>query len=440
MKIKKINIVQNEDVYDITVNKNNNFFANNILVHNCGEIPLCELDSCRLMVINLYSYVKNPFTPSSYFDYDLYQNNVKIAQRLMDNMIDLEIESLNRIINKIKSDPEPDALKQNEIDLWNKMILKAEQGRRTGLGITALGDTLAALGIKYDSNEGISEVEKIYYHLKHSSYRSSIDMAKEIGPFPIWDKELEKDNKFLLRIKEEDPNLYDEMQKYGRRNIALNTTAPVGTISMLAGTTSGIEPLFMMSYIRRKKINDGDTSVTKVDFIDQNGVKWQEFKVYHPKLKEWMKITNNENENENESPWFGSCAEDLDWKQRVKMQAAAQKHLDHSISSCVTKDTLIETNKGLYYIDELFDFSQIEPGEFFQNDITDLKIKNHNKEFVPITAFYNNGAKEIWKTVLHNNLEIRTTNNERVIVLDEDTGIEEWKRVDELEIGDLVKI
>lgn len=307
---------------------NQNFLDNG--TNPCSEIPLPPLDSCRLLALNLLSYVEHPFTDKAKFNYTLFTEHSKIAQRLMDDIVDLEAESINKIIGKIKNDPEENNIKIVELTMWKKMLSMCLQGRRTGTGITALGDTLAALGIPYCSDRGIKTTEKIYKTLKLACYRSSVDMAKEIGAFPIWDHHQEKDNPFLLRIKKDDGELYEDMIRYGRRNIALLTTAPTGTVSLLTQTTSGIEPAFMLSYTRRRKINAGDKNVT-VNFVDKSGDTWEEYKVYHHTLKKWMKITGETDETK--SPWYGSCAEDLNWKDRVKLQAAAAVHIDHSISS-----------------------------------------------------------------------------------------------------------
>lgn len=346
-KIARINVIPNEDVYDISVAKNNNFIANKTLIHNCGEIPLSAYDSCRLMVINLFGFVKNPFTVNAYFDYKDFYEHAKILQRLMDNMVDLEIECIEKIIQKIISDPEPEEIKSRELNLWNKILDTCKKGRRTGSGITALGDTLAALNIPYGSEEGIQETEKIYKILKFGAYRSSVDMAKELGSFPVYEYELEKNNSYLNRFNEETildntisgKELYDDMKKYGRRNIALLTTAPVGTISLLSklkdlfGTTSGIEPLYSdMPYTRKKKGNPGDKDF-RSDSVDQNGDHWMHYLVYPSGIQEWMKIANNSDIKK--SPWYNNCAEQLNWKNRVRLQAAAQKHVDHSISSTI---------------------------------------------------------------------------------------------------------
>ena len=317
----------------------------------CGELPLCELDSCRLMVINLFSCVKYPYR-KSVFDFDKLKHLAKITQRLMDNMIDLELESIDRIINKIESDPEPKEIKRDELALWNKIKTNCINGRRTGTGITALGDSVAALGIKYGSEECISLVQQIQQTIKLGAYEASVDMAEELGPFPIFNKELEKENLFLLNIKKEDPKLYERMQKFGRRNIALLTIAPTGSVSLLAklvkrfGSSSGIEPVFQAEYVRRRKINPLDNA--KIDFIDQNGDKWTEYSVYHAGLEEWIEL--NADKTKEESPYVGACAEELDWVQRVKLQGAAQKHIDHSISSTVNlpEDVTVDKVMEIY--------------------------------------------------------------------------------------------
>lgn len=297
----------------------------------CSELPLCVFDSCRLLIQNLYSYVKNPFTGKAYFDFELFENHAKIAQRLMDDLIDLEIEKINAIIEKIQKDPEDLKIKSEELYIWEEIKKKCIDGRRTGLGVTAEGDTIAAMLMKYGSDESIKLVGDIHKAQKLASYESSCEMAKEIGAFPIWDWSLEKDSPFLLRIKEERPELYDNISKYGRRNIANLTIAPTGSVSLLTQTSSGIEPVFNIApYKRRKKINHNDSN-TKTDFVDSNGDKWQEFEVVHPKLSEWMKISGETDWKK--SPWYGCSANEINWKQRVRLQAEAQKHVDHAISS-----------------------------------------------------------------------------------------------------------
>lgn len=314
----------------------------------CSEITLSAYDSCRLLAINLFAYVVNVFLEDAYFDYDEFYKDVQIAQRLMDDLIDLELEAIDKIINKIKNDPEPQHVKQTELELWEQIRESCENGRRTGLGITGLGDTLAAINMRYGSDESIVEVEKIYKTLKFGAYKSSVDMADELGAFPSWDAQLEKKCEFLNRFKKEKLKLkdstisgqfiYDEMQKYGRRNIALLTTAPTGTISLLArigkynNLSSGVEPVFMLEFIRRKKINHDDKNA-KVDFVDKVGDKWTNFIVYHPGVQLWMDITGETNIKK--SPYYKATAEEIDWVQRVKLQAAAQNHICHAISSTV---------------------------------------------------------------------------------------------------------
>jgi ribonucleoside-diphosphate reductase alpha chain len=312
----------------------------------CSELPLCIFDSCRLLIQNLYSYIINPFTKNSSFDWNLFYTHAKISQRLMDDVIDLELEKIDQIIDKIKNDPEQENIKREELFIWVEIRKKCINGRRTGLGITATGDMLAALNIGYGTEESINFVEKVHKTQKLASFESSMEMAKEIGTFPIWNWELEKDSKFLLQIKEENQELYKNISKYGRRNIGNLTIAPTGSVSLLTQTSSGIEPLFMLKpYTRRKKVNPNDKNA-RVDFTDPNGDTWQEFEVYHPKLKIWMEISGEKDWTK--SPWYNYCAEDIDWKNRVKLQAAAQKHIDHAISSTlnlpedVTKEKVSE--------------------------------------------------------------------------------------------------
>ena len=323
-----------EPVGCIEVENSHKFTANGIISGN-SELPLCEYDSCRLMLVNLFSCVENPYTKEAVFNFDKLTNLTKVCQRLMDDMVDIEIEHIDKILNKIKNDPEPDSIKSNEFALWTNIREKCEKGRRTGTGITAIGDVIAALGLKYTSVESLDMVDKIFKTIKLSAYESSVDMAEELGAFPVWNSELEKNNPFLLRIKDENPKLYKRMQKFGRRNIALLTVAPTGSVSLLAklinrhGTSSGIEPVFQAEYTRRRKINPGDNS--RVDFVDQNGDKWTEYEVYHSGLQEWMDL--NPDLSKELSPYRGSCAEELNWASRVKLQGIAQRHIDHSISS-----------------------------------------------------------------------------------------------------------
>lgn len=328
----------------------------------CGEIILSKWDSCRLLLLNLFGYVVNPFSEKAYFDFKKFYNDVQIAQRLMDDMVDLEEEAINSILVKINKDPEPEEVKCREKELWTEILDVCKKGRRTGTGITALGDTLAALGIGYGSEDGIKVTEQIYQTLKFGAYRSSVEIAKEIGAFPVWDHLLEKECPFLTRIKEENINLsgdgeeiaisgkelWNDMKKYGRRNIALLTTAPAGTVSILSQTSSGIEPQFMIDpYTRRKKGNPGDKNF-RSDFVDQNGDHWQEFTVYPPKVKMWMEITGESDLKK--SPWSGHTASELDWPLRVKLQASAQRHVDHSISSTLNLPNNVTVEK----VDEIY--------------------------------------------------------------------------------------
>lgn len=319
-----------------------------VCTNPCSEIPLSAYDSCRLMLLNAYSYVRNPFTKNASFDFNSYKTDAYMCQRLMDDMVDLELECIDRIISKISADPESGDLKSRELNLWRKVKKAAEDGRRTGSGQTAIGDTLAALGIKYGSKAGIGMIDKIYREFKLACYHASVDMAKEIGPFPIFDAKREENNPFLLRIKDEDPQLYADMQKYGRRNIALLTTAPCGSVSILTQTSSGIEPQFMVTpYTRRKKGNPGDGNF-RSDFVDQNGDHWMEFLVYPPKVKQWMEVTGESDLSK--SPWAGSTAPELDWESRVELQATAQRHVDHAISSTINlpADTTVDTVNKIY--------------------------------------------------------------------------------------------
>jgi len=307
----------------------------------CGEIPLCAYDSCRLLAINLFSYVVNPFTKEAYFDFELFKKHVAYAQRMMDDIIDLELEKVDAIIAKIDSDPEDPETKRVERNLWLEIRKKAEEGRRTGVGITAEGDMLAALGIRYGSEQGNDFSVKVHKTLALSAYRASVEMAKERGAFGIYDAKREEKNPFLLRIKEADPALYNDMQEYGRRNIALLTIAPTGSTSLMSQTTSGIEPVFMPVYKRRRKVNPNDKGV-RVDFVDEVGDSWEEYVVFHHKFKQWMEVngmdtTKNYSQDEinkliEKSPYYKATSNDVDWLSKVKMQGAIQKWVDHSIS------------------------------------------------------------------------------------------------------------
>jgi len=306
------------------------FGHNSICTNPCGEIVLPAYDACRLLVLNLTAYVKNPFTSKASFDFKLFHDHTIIAQRLMDDIIELELECIDRILAKIKSDPEPMEAKQVELNLWNKIRNMNVSGRRTGLGITALGDTLAMLGIKYGSEESIDMTSKIYRKLAVGSHSSSCIMAKERGSFPIFDYELEKDHEYLNSIFNDCPaNIRKMWKKTGRRNIANTTTAPAGSVSALTQTTSGIEPVFMLSYVRRKKHNPSDKNA-RVDFTDAMGDMWQEFTVYHHGVKKWMDITGETDITK--SPYWGATSNEIDWVASVDMQAVAQQSIDHSIS------------------------------------------------------------------------------------------------------------
>ena len=307
----------------------------------CGEIPLCTYDSCRLLAINLYSYVVNPFKKDAYFDFDLLGKHVQLAQRIMDDIIDLELEKIDKILEKIEADPETEEVKFTEQNLWKKIKHKTSLGRRTGVGITAEGDMLAAMGIRYGSDKGNAFSEKVHREIAINAYISSVKMAKERGAFGLFDAEREKNNPFIQRLKDADSQMYEDMVKYGRRNIACLTIAPTGTTSLMSQTTSGIEPVFMPVYTRRRKVNPNDKDV-KVDFVDENGDSWEEYTVFHHKFVTWMEANgysttrrylNSEiDELVAKSPYHRATSNDVDWLQKVRMQGAVQKWVDHSIS------------------------------------------------------------------------------------------------------------
>jgi len=307
----------------------------------CGEIPLCPYDSCRLLAINLFSYVENPFTENAAFDFELFKKHIAVSQRIMDDIIDLELEKIDVIINKIDADPESDEVKFVERNLWINIRDKANEGRRTGIGITAEGDMLAALGIQYGSEKGNEFSIEIHKTIAIEAYRASVNMAKERGAFSIFDSECEKENPFIQRLKQADEKLYYEMLEFGRRNIALLTIAPTGTTSLMTQTSSGIEPAFLPVYKRRRKVNPNDKNV-QIDFVDEVGDSWEEYVVFHHKFKQWMEVNGfdtSKNYEQNEldafvekSPYYKATSNDVDWLSKVQMQGGVQKWIDHSIS------------------------------------------------------------------------------------------------------------
>lgn len=328
-----------------------------ISTNPCGEIPLCPYDSCRLIAVNLYSYVKNPFTAEAEFDFDLFRQHIRCAQRLMDDIIDLEMEKIDKIIAKIESDPETEEVKATELNLWKKIRNKTLAGRRTGLGTTAEGDMLAAMGFRYGTPEATAFSVSVHKTLALAAYWSSVEMAKERGAFSLYDAKREEANPYINRLKDADPSLYDEMIKYGRRNIACLTIAPTGTTSLMTQTTSGIEPVFMPVYKRRRKVNPNEPGV-HVDYVDETGDAFEEYVVYHHKFISWMDangIKRKEKFSQEEldelvakSPYNKATANDIDWHEKVKMQGEIQKWVDHSISvtinlpSDVTEDLINE--------------------------------------------------------------------------------------------------
>ncbi len=325
----------------------------------CGEIPLCPYDSCRLLAINLYSYVKNPFTPEAYFDYELFSDHIAKAQRIMDDIIDLEMEKIDRIIEKIQLDPETAEVKETELHLWQKIRAKTLKGRRTGLGTTAEGDMVAALGLRYGTPEATAQSVDVHKALALAAFSASVQMAKERGAFEVYDPERERQNPFIARLRDAAPDLIADMEKHGRRNIACLTIAPTGTTSLMTRTSSGIEPVFMPVYKRRRKVNANDADV-HIDYVDESGDAFEEYVVYHPKFLEWMRINGIEQRNDYSqaelddivarSPYNKATANDIDWMEKVKMQGAVQKWVDHSISVTINlpADTTVELVNKLY--------------------------------------------------------------------------------------------
>ena len=359
-RVKSIEFDGYEDVYNGTVDNHHNFFAGGwasktkdgkekfvyLNQKNCGEIPLCPYDSCRLLAINLFSYVEQPFTPEAKFDFEKFKTHARHAQRLMDDILDLELEKIETILDKIKHDPEPEIVKATELALWLKIREKCRQGRRTGIGITAEGDMLAALGIRYGSAESLDFCENLHRTLALEIYRGSVTLARERGAFPIYDAAREAGNPFIQRLREADPGLYTEMVQHGRRNIALLTIAPTGTTSLMTQTTSGLEPVFRISYKRRRKVNPNDKNA-RITFTDEVGDAWEDYHVFHIPFKQWLKArgfdpVQVENMPEDElqaiirqSPWYRATAEDVDWVSKVHLQGRVQKWVDHSISVTV---------------------------------------------------------------------------------------------------------
>jgi len=327
----------------------------------CGEITLASHDSCRLTLLNLYSYVVNPFKSDAYFDFDKFKEMTILAQRLMDDIVDLELEHISAIIEKIKADPEPDEIKWVELKLWKDIKDKAIRGRRTGLGITAMGDMLAAMGLRYGTDEANAFAEKVMRFKKHAEYESSMLMAQERGTFPIWGPVREEGNPFLKRVASEDESLYKKLQAHGRRNIAISTIAPAGTVSLMTQTSSGIENVFSIVYYRNRKINPGDKTA-RVDFVDKVGDSWQEYPVFHPTFLTYLEVNgisredavNLSKEEINEwikkSPYYKATSNDTDWVKKVEMQGMAQKHIDHSISvtTNLPENIPVDTVKDVY--------------------------------------------------------------------------------------------
>ncbi len=312
-----------------------------ISTNPCGEIPLCPYDSCRLLAVNLYSYVTNPFTQEARFDFDLFNSHIRKAQRIMDDIIDLEAEKIDKIIEKIESDPETEEVKATELNLWKKIRTKTLLGRRTGVGTTGEGDMLAALGLRYGTPQATDFSENVHKAIALAAYRESVELARQRGAFAIFDAAREENNPYIKRLAEADPQLYEDMKKYGRRNIACLTIAPTGTTSLMTRTTSGIEPVFMPVYKRRRKINPNDTDV-RIDFVDENGDAFEEYIVYHPKFVTWMETAGLEvrqdytqeqiDELVAKSPYYKATSNDVDWLEKVRMQGRVQKWVDHSIS------------------------------------------------------------------------------------------------------------
>ena len=360
--VQSVTYFGNEDVYDFNLDGDIHWgVVEGVIAHNCGEIMLCPNDSCRLLLLNLFGYVINPFTKDAKFNWSLFKEDAIEAQRYMDDIIDLELEKIDKILEKIESDPEDEFIKMYEVNLWKEIKNMALQGRRTGLGVTGEGDMLAALGLTYGTDEATDFSVNVHKTLKLCAYRSSVELAKERGCFPVFNKDKEISNPFLLRIKEEDLDLYNDIQKYGRRNIALLTISPAGSVSICTQTTSGIEPAFMVLYKRRRKINPQEKNA-RVDFVDDEGVAWMEYPVFHKNFELWLEVngydiatvkTMNDiqlDEIIKKSPYYKGTAHDINWVKKVEMQGKIQKHVDHSISMTtnIPSDTTEETVSKIY--------------------------------------------------------------------------------------------
>jgi len=409
----------------------------NVSTNPCAELVLSPYDSCRLLLVNLSKFIKYSYEPGAMFDYVSYGAAVKVAQRLMDDLVDLELEAVDKIINKIESDKERPQVKAVELDLWNKIKKAASGARRTGLGITALGDTLAALNIRYGSQESVDKTEEIYRVLAVNAYRSSVKMAEERGTFPVYSYELEKDHPFIKRVMDVDPVLKADYIKHGRRNIAITTTAPAGSVSCLTQTTSGIEPAFLVSYTRRKKLTATDVD-SRVDFVDAMGDKWQEYKVYHHGYKAWMDASGKGDSVE-ESPYWKATSNDVDWEMSVKLQAAAQKWVCHSISkTCVSGDSLVETNQGLLYIDEIASQSNCQHEK--SATVENITTRNHLGRNAMVGFVSDQGIKQVYKVTTKSGHSIKSTLDHKFILLNEEEDIEVWVELCDLNIGDRIKL
>lgn len=328
-RIKKISIIKNEDVYDITTENNHNFFANNILVHNCGELPLNPGSSCILILMNLTSYVDNPYTDKAKFNYILFEKYTKIITRLIDDMIDLEIEKVKQIIAKIENDPEDFEIKKVELNIWKKILQNYLDGRRVGIGITGLADMLAMLDIKYASDDALKKVEKVFSKMHTTISSEQADLAKERGKFKGWDWNKEKDCSYIKILPKE---IQDKIQTNGRRNISFSTLSPAGSMSILAQCSSGVEPVYQLEYMRKKKLTQDEISKGIVpDLTDSEGIKWTSYVVQHHGLEKWKSL--NKDKQIKDSPYYNNQAKDIDWKFKVKLQACIQKYITHSISN-----------------------------------------------------------------------------------------------------------
>ena len=411
----------------------------------CGEIFMHE-DSCRLIHVNLSSFILNEYTVEAKIDDEKLYEVFYETTRLGDDLVDLEVNAINKILKKIEDDGDKEG---NEYKLYSRLLKNTLNGRRCGVGFFGLSDMIAKLGLKFDSEESLKMINHVMRIMFVAELDSEIDMSITRGSFPLYDKKIEeKGNEWYNMLKKDFSQQYDKMMKYGRRNVSFGTAAPTGSVAMLAHCSSGIEPVFMPFYTRRVKCT---SSNDRVDFIDKDGEKFTEYITVHPTFKQWAKMKFGEdislwnekkwNNAYEQSPWYKSIANDINWKKRVEIQGICQERITHSISSCVVPETLIELKNGGYvYIDEMSDFSDIGEGCFKDNETFCDLVKTHDGTFEKVKSFYNNGVKDVFDLNLSNGLSVTCTSNEKFMVYNEELSDFEWKHLYEIKEGDIIKI